>query len=80
VPTQGRNHNTVMNNQRRETFEKLEIFLSGKEGKNIALTLHSVQPEEYIMYFEDSAKLHFVQNSKPDTASRKNDSFAKVSK
>jgi hypothetical protein len=27
-----------------ETFEKGDIFLSGKEGKNIALTLHFVQP------------------------------------
>ena len=28
----------------------------------MALKLHYVQPQEYIGYFEDSAKLHCVQN------------------
>ena len=38
-----------------ETFEKCLILLKFKEEENIALTLHFVQPEEYIEYFEDSA-------------------------
>jgi len=36
------------------------------EGENIALTLHFVQPHEYIEYFEDSALLHFVPKFEPD--------------
>ena len=39
-----------------ETFEKCSISFKFKEGENIALTLHFVQPQEYIEYFEDSAK------------------------
>jgi hypothetical protein len=36
-----------------ETFEKCSILLKIKEDENIALTLHSVQPQEYIEYFAD---------------------------
>jgi hypothetical protein len=37
----------------RETFEKCSILLKVKEGENMALTLHFVQPQEYIEYFAD---------------------------
>jgi hypothetical protein len=36
-----------------ETFEKYSILFKVKAGENLALTLHFVQPEEYIEYFED---------------------------
>jgi len=36
-----------------ETFEKYSILSRYKEGDNIALTLHSVQPQEYIGYYKD---------------------------
>ena len=47
-----------------ETFEKYSILFEVKEGENIALTLHFVQPPQYdlpdlrgrqtyIKYFED---------------------------
>jgi len=39
-----------------ETFEKCSILFKFKEGENIALKLHFVQMQEYIEYFEDSAK------------------------
>ncbi len=45
-----------------EIFEKRLILFKFKEEENIALPLHFVQPQEYIEYFEDSAKLHCVQN------------------
>ncbi len=34
-----------------ETFEERPILLKFKEGENIALTLHFVQPQEYIEVF-----------------------------
>ncbi|NQT57296.1 MAG: hypothetical protein HQ551_13820, partial [Desulfobacteraceae bacterium] len=40
----------------KETFGKLLILFKFKEEENIALALHFVQPQEYIGYFEDSAK------------------------
>jgi len=53
-----------------ETFEKCSILFKFKEGEDLALSLHYVQPQEYIEYFEDSAdgcaqaleKRHFVRN------------------
>jgi hypothetical protein len=38
-----------------ETFEERSILAKYKKGDNIALSLHFVQPQEYIEYFEDSA-------------------------
>ncbi len=35
----------------RETFEERQILLKYKGGNNIALTLHFVQPQEYIEVF-----------------------------
>ncbi len=35
---------------------KIDSFSKFKEGENIALKLHFVQPQEYIEYFEDRAK------------------------
>jgi len=37
-----------------------------KEGEDIALTLHFVQPEEYMVYFEDSAKPSLRVKSEPE--------------
>jgi hypothetical protein len=36
-----------------ETFEKCSILFKFKEGEDLALSLHCVQPQEYIEYFED---------------------------
>jgi len=38
---------------RPETFEKCLILFKFKAGEDIALTLHFVQPQTYIEYFED---------------------------
>jgi hypothetical protein len=38
---------------KKETFEKYSVLSKVKEGENIALTLHLVQPQEYIEYFAD---------------------------
>ena len=34
-------------------IEKCSILFKFKEGENLALPLHFVQPQEYIEYFED---------------------------
>jgi len=36
---------------KRESFEERSILLKFKKGENIALTLHFVQPQEYIIVF-----------------------------
>ncbi len=49
-----------------ETFEKCSILFKFKEGEDLALTLHCVQPQEYIEYFEDSADASLRAKSEPD--------------
>jgi len=36
-----------------ETVEKCSILFKFKEGEDLALPLHCVQPQEYIEHFED---------------------------
>ena len=40
----------------KEPVSKRFSLVKVKESENVALTLHFVQPQEYIKYFEDSAK------------------------
>jgi hypothetical protein len=49
-----------------ETFEKCSILFKFKECEDLALTLHCVQPQEYIEYFEDSADGSLRAKSEPD--------------
>jgi hypothetical protein len=41
---------------KRETVSKRCSLVKIKADENLALALHFVQPQEYIEYFEDSAK------------------------
>jgi len=38
-----------------EAFAKRSVLSKVKEGENLALKLHCVQPEEYLEYFESAA-------------------------
>jgi hypothetical protein len=37
----------------KEQFQNVEFWSKVKEGENLALRLHFVQPQEYVEYFED---------------------------
>ncbi len=50
----------------KEPVSKRFSLVKVKESENVALTLHFVQPQEYIEYFEDSAMLHCVPKFEPD--------------
>ena len=60
-----------------ETFEKRLILFKFKEEANIALTLHFVQPQEYIGYFEDSAKASLRARFESDAGIGQKEVFCK---
>ena len=48
-------HGAVLNVTLYEPVSKRFSLVKVKESENVALTLHFVQPQEHIEYFEDSA-------------------------
>ena len=56
----------MQGNPQMETFEKCSILFKFKGGEDLALTLHCVQPQEYIEYFEDSADASLRAKSESD--------------